>query len=106
MSTRVKGDAMVKSKKYDFSVMWKDLPNSIKAEFTKKVRQIEIDAIERLANIEGVDFDLLYTNVTPLNPQAEWEWEDNVEKGLPIDVNWEDFEIQFFREELREKGIL
>ena len=95
-----------KKPKYDFSITWKDLPNSIKAEFTKKVKQIEIDVIASIADLHNIDFDLVAKNITPLDPQAEWEWEDNIEKGLPNDVNWADFEMQFFREELREKGIL
>jgi hypothetical protein len=97
---------LTKKQKYDFTIAWDKLPNATKAEFTKKVKQIEIDAIERLANLYNVDFYIIYQNVTPLDPQAEWEWEDNVEKGLPLDVYWEEFEMQFFKEELREKDIL
>lgn len=99
---------MVKRKqlKFDFTKKWSELTNTEKAEFTRKVKQIEIDAIERLADLENVDFDVIANNITPLDPQCEWEWEDNVEKGLPLDIHWVDFEIQFFREELREREIL
>jgi hypothetical protein len=90
---------------FDFSKAWKDLSNVEKAEFTKKVKQIEVDSAFRLSDLERLNFDEVYNNISPLDPEEEWG-STNPENGLPADYTWIDYEIQFYREELREKMIL
>jgi hypothetical protein len=90
---------------FNFSEKWADLgPNTQKA-FIEIVKRIEIYALEQISVKYHIDYSKIENEVTHLDPHAEWK-DIDPERGLPEDWNWIDFEVQFFEEELREKGIL
>lgn len=90
---------------YDFTKEWEDLDLETKTAFINKCKEIEEQAIRVLANQYNVDYSTVVNVVTPLDPEGEW-YSTNPERGLPNDINWIDFEIQFMKEELMEANII
>lgn len=90
---------------FDFNMEWDSLGRKTKEKFIAKVKQIENDALNRISKEEKIDFEIVKENVTPLDPESEW-CSFEVGCDLPADINWIEFEMDFFRGELIEKGIL
>jgi len=94
---------IIETQDYDFNMAWSTIEPKTKQKFIKKVKEIETTAIQWISTEEKVDVETIKEAITPLDPEAQW---DSMLGVLPEDVDWIEFEIQFMREELKEKGVI
>lgn len=95
---------IIKTPNYNFECDWEAVGTKTKLKFIKKVQQIENDAIKRTAADENIDEETIREEITHLDYEEEWNSFCGCEE-LPADITWIEFEMEFMKQELREKGI-